>query len=319
MKPIFIVGVGRSGTTLLANLLGSHTELSPVYETPFLRNLLLLCEWVEWYRGKTLGRRLSSLFSDAPLHRRFRAKCEKYRQKCAMFREMMAAQMPREAIVAERIKQPYELFRYGDSHILFDMKNFRDLTEKFLEYLQATSYESEIVYDSARMYVDALFREHCEREGKPIWVNKTPRLLLCLDGVFKLFPTARCIHILRDGRDVVASNLSLSWGPENVRQAARRWRNRLEGRNKVDRSKYCFLEVRYEDLIQSPKETLIRIFKFLELSADIDAILQQFNLYDERVGAWRESLDIDGRKVFANVAGDLLMELGYEKDSQWAR
>ncbi|MDH3444057.1 MAG: sulfotransferase, partial [Deltaproteobacteria bacterium] len=215
MKPIFIVGVGRSGTTLLANLLGSHAELSPVYETPFLRNLLLLCAWVEWYQKKWFGRKLSSLVSDTPLRRRFLAKCEKYQEKCAVFSEMVAAQKPREFLVAERIKQPYELFHYGDSHILFDLNRFRELTDEFLESLRAISNDPEHVYRLARTYVDELFRDHCEHEGKPGWVNKTPRLLLCLDGLFKLFPTARCIHILRDGRDVVASNLSLSWGPEN--------------------------------------------------------------------------------------------------------
>ena len=36
----FIVGTGRSGTTLLVNLLGSHTLLSPLYELEFLLNIL---------------------------------------------------------------------------------------------------------------------------------------------------------------------------------------------------------------------------------------------------------------------------------------
>ncbi|MGZ8500831.1 MAG: sulfotransferase, partial [Candidatus Binatia bacterium] len=43
MKPGFIVGVPRSGTTLLINLLGQHPLIAPLYETRFLRNLLVLC------------------------------------------------------------------------------------------------------------------------------------------------------------------------------------------------------------------------------------------------------------------------------------
>ena len=34
--PVFIIGVPRSGTTLLVNLLGSHPLLAPIYETRFL-------------------------------------------------------------------------------------------------------------------------------------------------------------------------------------------------------------------------------------------------------------------------------------------
>jgi hypothetical protein len=42
--PTFVVGVGRSGTTLLVNLLGSHRSMAPIYETSFIKNLLSLCE-----------------------------------------------------------------------------------------------------------------------------------------------------------------------------------------------------------------------------------------------------------------------------------
>src|SRR5262249_58185450 len=35
-RPVFIGGAGRSGTTLVVDLLGSHASLSPVYETNFV-------------------------------------------------------------------------------------------------------------------------------------------------------------------------------------------------------------------------------------------------------------------------------------------
>jgi hypothetical protein len=317
MHPIFIVGVGRSGTTLLANLLGSHPELSPIYETQFLKNLLLLCDWVIWYRGNSISRRLSALTLNSLWRKRFLAKCDKYRSKCADFRNMIASMPSREDLVAQRIKQPYESFRFEDTHILFDGDRFIDRTDQFLADIGSHYGGADQVYTLARGYVNDLFQEHCQREGKPHWINKTPRLLLCLEGLYALFPTARCIHIVRDGRDVVASNLSLSWGPENVRDAARRWKKRLAGRSRVDPARQAFLEVRYEDLIQAPRETLADIFAFLGLSADVDEILKHFKIYDQRVGAWRTALDARSRKAFADEAGDMLANLGYEKDRSW--
>ncbi|MGH7875789.1 MAG: sulfotransferase, partial [Candidatus Binatia bacterium] len=41
----FVVGAPRSGTTLLINLLAVHPDIAPVYETGYIRNLLLICEW----------------------------------------------------------------------------------------------------------------------------------------------------------------------------------------------------------------------------------------------------------------------------------
>jgi hypothetical protein len=35
-RPVFIGGAGRSGTTLVVDLLGTHANLSPVYETNFV-------------------------------------------------------------------------------------------------------------------------------------------------------------------------------------------------------------------------------------------------------------------------------------------
>ena len=39
--PVFIGGAGRSGTTLLADLIGCHPQISPIYETDFLRDFVL--------------------------------------------------------------------------------------------------------------------------------------------------------------------------------------------------------------------------------------------------------------------------------------
>ena len=84
--PTFIVGVPRSGTTLLVTLLGEHPLLSALYETKFLRNLLLHCEKACWFWGDSLSRRVVSYTREAQIVHRFRSECEKFHQRS--FRSM---------------------------------------------------------------------------------------------------------------------------------------------------------------------------------------------------------------------------------------
>ena len=85
--PTFIVGVPRSGTTLLGTLLGEHPLLSALYETKFLRNLLLHCEKACWFWGDSLSRRVVSYTREAQIVHRFRSECEKFHQKVLSFDE----------------------------------------------------------------------------------------------------------------------------------------------------------------------------------------------------------------------------------------
>jgi hypothetical protein len=123
---------------------------------------------------------------------------------------------------------------------------------------------------------------------------------------------------VRDGRDVAASFRTLAWGPKNTRQAARRWRMRMAARRNFDAGRLQYKELRYEDLIQSPVNTLKGVFEFLGIDADSEEIVSSFNVYDHRLGAWRHTFSNRDRAAFAGEAGKLLIELGYEKDYGWS-
>ncbi|MGH8546852.1 MAG: sulfotransferase, partial [Gammaproteobacteria bacterium] len=221
IDPIFIVGVGRSGTTMLVNLLGCHPLLSPIYETSFLRNMLLLCEWASWYWGHSLSRSAASVLFGYP-RSRFVEKCKKFQQKGIQFRQIVGSKPGPESKPA-RGKQKYETFPFTGKQLLFPLDALIEESEALSKALQARPLKEEEIYALARSSVDRLFGMHCARATKPYWVNKTPRLLLCLELLPKLYPSAKCIHIVRDGRDVATSFRTLTWGPKDVREAARRW------------------------------------------------------------------------------------------------
>jgi hypothetical protein len=244
-------------------------------------------------------------------------KCQKYRRKCEEFRRLVRARPDPDVIRASRTKQIYEKFPFETQQLLFDLDYLLSQTDEFLQSLQRGPLLENQIYSLARSYINRVFQSHCETANKPFWVNKTPRLLLCLRLLTKLYPNARCVHIVRDGRDVAASFRTLAWGPKDIGQAARRWRNRMEAREDFDSSRLKYREVRYEDLIQSPANSLKDIFEFLGINADSEEIVSKFKVYDHRLGAWRNIFTKEDRTAFAREAGKLLIELGYEKDHGW--
>ncbi|HEX6506035.1 MAG TPA: sulfotransferase, partial [Chloroflexota bacterium] len=77
--------------------------------------------------------------------------------------------------------------------------------------------------------VDNLFTRYQLREGKARWAEKTPTNILRIDYLFRLFPHAQFIHVIRDPRDAYCSirkraqNDKPEWAKFRPRRAARDW------------------------------------------------------------------------------------------------
>lgn len=106
-----------------------------------------------------------------------------------------------------------------------------------------------------------------------IFLEKTPSHALHVTEIAAMLPRSRIIHILRDPRDVVASLLAASktwgnrWAPENARRAAWMWVRHVRPVRNVARKlpQDRFLEIRYEELRQSPAQSLALVSRFLGL------------------------------------------------------
>ncbi|MEO6468371.1 MAG: hypothetical protein ABIP21_04665, partial [Acidimicrobiia bacterium] len=165
-------------------------------------------------------------------------------------------------------------------------------------------------------------------------------------------------HIVRDGRDVAASLQSAAkgwgayWVPGGMKAAARSWRSSVLGaRQAAATGRYT--EVRYEDLRAGEALPLQQAFAAAGIDMDTArcmALLEEFSLsrmaagtapssitlggeMAQRidtlqepkgffgrgaVGGWAETWTQSDRLLFDAVAGDLLIELGYETDHAWA-
>lgn len=174
--------------------------------------------------------------------------------------------------------------------------------------------------------VDRLFSELARAQGKPRWGDKTPQYVESLPTLAELFPEARFLHIYRDGRDVARSWADRSFSPGNLYRATRHWRRMvLAGRRSGRALGERYLELRYESLLDQPRETMRGVCDFVG-EPFTEAVIQptpRQGMYSSglseaaqieptRAQRWRESMPLADRALVESVAADLLAELGYE-------
>lgn len=143
----------------------------------------------------------------------------------------------------------------------------------------------------------------------------------------------------RDSEAFLRSGESI-FAEERLREAAEGWANRVGAayRDGPALLGENYTEVRYEDLLAKPSEEFARLFSFLGAASDpktVAACVQETSFErrsggrapgeeDSRSGVrkgvagdWKGVFTERDKKVFKRVAGELLVELGYEEDPNW--
>lgn len=124
-------------------------------------------------------------------------------------------------------------------------------------------------------YIRGFYRELAPEAR--YWGDKNPHYahpdnLGCLETILELFPRARFINILRDGRDVVTSGLRGVW--TDFDSVHRMWTSHLDIGCSFGRALPAeqYFELRYEELIQDDLAMARRMFEFLgiELHPDVE-------------------------------------------------
>ena len=83
---------------------------------------------------------------------------------------------------------------------------------------------TEVSYAAA---IEAAYRAYARVNGKTRWGDKTPRYVESIPLLAKLWPEARFVHLVRDGRNVALSYADVPFGPKNVVKAAGLWASRV--------------------------------------------------------------------------------------------
>jgi sulfotransferase family protein len=172
-----------------------------------------------------------------------------------------------------------------------------------------------------RGFCDGVFLAGISDPSGQWFVEKTPDNVNRLPLIAALYPDAWYIHLVRDGRDVVRSQVTAPWGTDDAGEAAHNWawgvRQVREHRWRLPR----FREVRYEDLLAEPVTGATSLLEWMGLAVDPETatrigerVAKEVARYGatDHIGAgkWRD-LDPGQLEQIERVAGPLLAELGY--------
>ncbi len=288
IPPLFIGSAGRSGSTLLVDLLGMHKNISPIYETDFVTKLV-------------------SLFYGSANKLDFKTKKQLYSEYVYNWSKQLP-QRPHN-------KRDHERYKHGPHHLLFSKKQMRNLTDKFLDKLTSENKDKEI-----GKYLNLLFNESASKDDKEFWINKTPIYVRFPQILKKWFPNMKFIHIVRDGRDVSLSVLTRPWGPENFKESSDWWMDNVKSGIKFGKNNpNNYIEVKYEALIMNPIKTVNEILDQISMDEnnkeEAENMVKKYHVLDENmIGKWKHSEHTEELKNFTKKTEELLNYFGYLKN-----
>jgi len=184
------------------------------------------------------------------------------------------------------IAVPPESYVLGSIARKWDRLNFLDWEElvktvigEFESHPEFHTWQTELwpVYEqllqldkeqrSLAIILDTIYRHYATTQspGATVWGDKTPLNTERIFLIDRVFPGARYIHMLRDGRDAVSSAVKVKMFGGSVEAACEQWlmrvRNARELGDKIGSTRY--MELRYEDLVFDPESAVQWICTFL--------------------------------------------------------
>ena len=179
-----------------------------------------------------------------------------------------------------------------------------------------------------------VYRSYAARFGKERWGDKRPTYFRNVDAIRTLFPDAQFIHLIRDGRDCVASMKQMSWWRQDSIDAMVIWTHSVDcGRRAARRLPAdTFYAVHYEHLVTDPRGQLMALCDFLGEDFE-ESMLESHRVaapeLPERqrtewhantakpvnadaIGGYADGLEQWELRLFEYVAGGRLRRLGYD-------
>jgi sulfotransferase family protein len=220
---------------------------------------------------------------------------------------------------------------------LFEYPRFRRLDIPREEVERLLDSDDPVSYPR---FVSGIFDLYGRSRGKRLVGDKSPGYVREMATLHALWPEAKFIHLIRDGRDVWLSVTGwkkadrsvgqfATWSQDPVATTALWWERsvRLGREAGASLNTTLYHEVRYEDLVADPGRECGALCDFLGLSYD-EAMLRFYEgrtrdlepgLPSKRAWLpptpglrdWRAQMPAEDLERFEAVAGDLLDELGY--------
>ncbi len=159
-------------------------------------------------------------------------------------------------------------------------------------------------WEASRRLVRAVLDPAAERDGKPSWAEVTGPNIQNAPTLRRLFPNARFINMVRDGRAVAAGILRKTDMTDDPMRALRHWEHRIRAAAAAISAvpAGAVLTMQLDDLAARDREgSYRRLVDYLEL--DDDAPMRRY--FDAKIspeaahfGRWRERMPpVDARRI----------------------
>ena len=251
--PVFIGGTGRSGTTILLNLLNRH----PDFHASMPREIKYLTS-----RHGLIDIALTRPFG---IEENLKAK-----RNNLIARVLPLLGKSKLSLFEKELLGPWwsETGKKGNQRGLVQGITREEL-EQALETFKS-GFENDRV-SASRAFFESLARAQMKDGVQKYFGDSTPVNIMQADLIDQLLPGSKFINVIRDGRDVASSVVKEKWGPSEHFAALDWWKNRMvtaqRALSKIKSENK--LEIRIEDLVvHRREETLSRITEFLNLPSN---------------------------------------------------
>ena len=286
ITPIFVVGTGRSGTTVMRKLLGSHLNVSTFNkELRFIGDpggLLdlkraILDEWDPFVADSAIKSFISVYLNCFGSSGFFKVQLSKFR----------------------RLLQKNIVFQLGQYNGLLlslnleTQKRAETALNNFLNDLGINSFKGTWIGAKRFGYVPTMFDiaeidlnqfqsasqnlmqslfANSDYDINNYWVDDTPLNILKADRLIEIFPNAKFILMTRILENVSASYEKFSWGGRDkstITNNVKRLSDNIQ-RQKEMLSKRAIHQIELKELSNNPKETILKLSEFLNIENNFD-------------------------------------------------
>ncbi len=299
-EAIFVVGVSRSGTSLMRRVLGSHSRIAIADENHYLGHLL------PWEGARNRFRSAGDLRDDAAILR------------------LVAIIYSTEFQGGSRLREASPFWRWVKAKV-----PQAELEERLLAAER-----------TERGIFTALLRTYADRRRKAIIGEKTPAHVAWVDTLLDWYPGGRVVQMVRDPRAVYVSELRRRSGhavtlpyrwlirvPALMRgfillEVAWAWAGAVS-RHRSLRRRYPdrYRMVRFEDLVGEPEATIDGLCVFLGIEPEPRMLAQKVVSKGSRLGQagfdagaaerWRTTIGAGEARWLGRLLGRRIEEMGY--------
>ena len=249
-SPLFTGGTGRSGTTIILNLLKNHPQVHSSLPRE-IKYLTARYGLIDLNFGRTLS-----------LEEDFKSKRNNL---AARILNRFGKKKKDRFLIYLNSKWWSEIGKKGKPRGLV-----QGITKEQLD-LAVVNFKSYFNSDkkrASRAFFYEISAAQIEDKNVKYFADSTPLNMIQANYIYKLFPNAKFINMVRDGRDVALSVSKERWGPDDPHEALTWWANRIEKAHNAllkVRAKDQ-MQMRLEDLIVNDrKQEYLRLLSFLEI------------------------------------------------------